>query len=79
MYGRFLGEAAGITGEPRLAEHGKHLEAIGDKFEVVATNFADPADADHPARFLEAAAEPMHAIADHEQELWEQLAGLVAR
>jgi hypothetical protein len=78
MYGRFLGEAAEISGEPRLAELGKKLEAIGDEWEVVAATFAEAAEADHPADFLEAATEPMHAIADHEQELWEQLAGVVA-
>lgn len=77
MYGRFLGEAAQITGDPRLAHLGEQLLLIGDEWEVVAAAFADAARADVPADHLEAATEPMYAIADHEQEVWEHLAGAI--
>ena len=73
MYGRFLGEAASITGEPRLAEAGTDLTAIGDRWEEVAAAFAAAAEASHPADLLESATKPMHEIADREQDLWERL------
>ena len=49
MYGRFLGEAALITGEARLAGMGTELAAIGDRWEEVAAAFATAARAGHPA------------------------------
>ena len=55
MYARFLGEAAAITGEPRLAGMGTELTAIGDRWEEVAAAFALAAQADDPADLLTAA------------------------
>jgi hypothetical protein len=78
MYGRFLGEAALITGEARLAGMGTELTAIGDRWEEVATAFATAARAGHPADLLETATKPMHAIADLEQDFWERLRALTA-
>ncbi len=75
MYGRFLAEAAPITGEPRLAGMGTELAAIGDRWERVAAAFAAAGD---PADLLEAAVMPMHSIADLEQDFWERLAALAA-
>jgi Domain of unknown function (DUF4872)/Butirosin biosynthesis protein H, N-terminal len=73
MYGRFLGEAALITGEPGLAGMGVELTAIGDRWEEVAAAFAEAAQASHPADLLETATKPMHDIADLEQDFWERL------
>ena len=73
MYARFLGEAASITGEPRLAELGTELAAIGDRWDQVAAAFAAAADAPHPADLLDTATKPMHEIADLEQAFWEHL------
>jgi hypothetical protein len=78
MYGRFLGEAAPITGESRLAGMGTELTAIGDRWEEVATAFAEAARAGNPADLLETATKPMHAIADLEQDFWERLRALTA-
>ena len=78
MYARFLGEAAPITGEPRLTGMGTELTAIGDRWEQVAAAFAEAARAEDPADVLETATKPMHDIADLEQDFWEQLGAMVA-
>lgn len=78
MYARFLGEAASITGEPRLAGMVAELTAIGDRWEQVAAAFETAAVADNPADLLQGATEPMREIADREQDFWERLGALVA-
>ena len=78
MYGRFLTEAAAVTGEPRLAGMGTELTAIGDLWEQVAAAFAAAAQAGNPADLLETATKPMHDIAGREQDFWERLAALIA-
>jgi hypothetical protein len=78
MYGRFLGEAASITGESRLAGMGTELTAIGDLWEEVARGFAQAAQAESPADLLEKATVPMHDIADREQDFWERLHAVTA-
>lgn len=77
MYGRFLAEAATIADEPRLAALGTELERIGDAWEEVASVFAQAAEAANPADLFEPATEPMEAIADREQDLWERLSAVV--
>ncbi len=78
MYGRFLTEAAAVTGELQLAGMGTELTAIGDLWEQVAAAFAAAAQAETPADLLETATKPMHDIADREQHFWERLAALIA-
>jgi hypothetical protein len=78
MYARFLGEAAAITGEHRLAGLGTELTAIGDQWEDVAAAFAQAAEARAPAELLETATLPMHDIADREEDFWERLGALIA-
>ncbi len=78
MYGRFLGEAASITGEPRLTRMGTELAAIAGRWEQTAAAFAQAAQADNPAGLLEAATRPMHDIADLEQDFWERLSAVIA-
>ena len=78
MYGRFLAEAASLTGEPRLAGMGKELTAIGDRWEEVAAAFAAAAQAENPADLLKTATTPMRDIADREQDFWERLGTVVA-
>ena len=78
MYARFLGEAAPLTGEPRLTGMATELAAIGDRWEQVAAAFATAAQADNPADLLETATEPMGDIADLEQDFWGRLGGIIA-
>ena len=74
MYGRFLVEAADITGEPRLAELGTEFRGVGDTWEEVATSFREAADADGPGDVLEEVVAPMYGIADREEALFTELA-----
>jgi hypothetical protein len=39
--------------------------------------FAQAAEAEDPADFLEAATEPLESIADREEDFWERLAATV--
>jgi hypothetical protein len=78
MYGRFLGEAAVIAGEPRLAALAPELAAIGDRWEGVAAGFERAASAPDPADRLEEAVAPLGEIADREEEFWGRLAEVVA-
>ena len=78
MYGRFLGEAAPVTGESRLAGMGTELTAIGGRREEGAAAFAEAARAGNPADLPETATKPMHAIAGLEQGFWECLRALTA-
>jgi len=78
MYARFLVEAATLCAEPRLAELGPVLTAIGDRWEDVAAVFSRAAEAGDPAGLLDAATAPMSEIAEREQEFWETLSAVVA-
>jgi hypothetical protein len=77
MYARFLDEAAGILGEPRLADMAPELRAIGDRWEEVAKGFTRAAAAPNPGALLESATSPMAEIADREEEFWGTLAEVV--
>jgi hypothetical protein len=78
MYGRFLHEAAAITGEPRLAEVGQQMRDIGDRWQEVAAIFREAHGARDPAALLPKAAERMELIADREQAAWEGLREVVS-
>lgn len=78
MYGRFLGEAAALIGEPRLGSMGVELRGIGERWETVAAGFTRAARAQDPAALLDEATRPMEAIADREEGFWGRLAVLVA-
>jgi hypothetical protein len=77
MYGRFLNEAAEITGNPQLAETGAHMKAIGDCWQQAAHIFKSACDAPDPATLLPAAADVVRTIADREETAWGQLRAIV--
>jgi hypothetical protein len=78
MYGRFLGEATALIGEPRLAAMAPELVAIGDRWEEVARGFTRAASVPDPAELLDDATAPLPEIADREEEFWGTLAEVVA-
>jgi len=78
MYGRFLDEAADITGEAAFAGVGRQFQAIGDGWQEVAGVFKQASEAPDPDTLLPGAASLMHAIADLEQQAWQALQALVA-
>jgi len=77
MYGRFLKEAAEVTGDGRLAEVGEEMREIGDQWQAVAHTFKRVVTAPDPAALLSDATRPMLTIADREQAAWEKLLGIV--
>jgi hypothetical protein len=77
MYGRFLGEAAEIVREPRVAGFASELVAIGNRWEQVAAAFTRAAVARDPADLLDEATVLLPEIADREAVLWNGLAELI--
>jgi hypothetical protein len=78
MYGRFLAEAAEITGEARLAEVGVALHAVGDRWQFVAEIFKRGSEIDDPASILPETTAPLMEIADLEESIWVELQNLNA-
>jgi hypothetical protein len=76
MYGRFLKEAAAVTGEHGLETVGQELVAIGDQWQEVARLFkAASAPSGEPTTLSEAA-RLLAVIADHEESVWTRLQGI---
>jgi hypothetical protein len=73
MYGRFLKEAANITGDMRLVQVGQDMQGIGDQWQAVARIFKRAYTAPDPAGLLPKATTLMLDIADCEQAAWEKL------
>jgi len=76
MYGRFLKEAAGITGERRLEAVGDHLRGIGDLWQQAAGVFRE-SSASRAAGGLSEAARLLATIAGEEEAAWTRLRTLV--
>ena len=77
MYGRFLKEAASITGDEQLAQAGEEMRAIGHQWQQVASVFESAYTAQAPSALLPRASELMLAIADREQAAWERLRQII--
>lgn len=77
MYGRFLEEAAEITGENRFADTAKTLTQIGDLWQEVALIYKNCAEAHQPNKDLPKTTEPLLKIADLEEAAWSRLRSIV--
>jgi hypothetical protein len=77
MYGRFLKEAAIITGDAELAKVGEEMHAIGDQWQQAAQIFEGAYAAPNSSTLLPEASRVILEIADREQTAWKQLHGLV--
>ena len=73
MYSRFLDEAAGITGDPALAEIGAQFRLAGDRWQEVAAQFRTAHRATDPTGPLAEIPPLLHAIADIEEAAWADL------
>jgi hypothetical protein len=73
MYGRYLKEAAEITGRSELITVGDEFKHIGDRWQEVAAIFKRAAAMDDPATVLSETSTPLFEIADLEQAAWEKL------
>jgi hypothetical protein len=79
LYGRFLEEAATITGDPALRELGVELHAIGDRWQDVAGLLRKAAQDSSPADPLAEAGQTLQEIAGREEAVWRDLLGRQAR
>jgi hypothetical protein len=73
MYGRFLQEAAYLTGDYSLMELGADMILIGDEWQNAAALFAQAAAADNPAPLLNDICYLLETISRLEQALWTTL------
>jgi hypothetical protein len=79
MFSRFLGEAAGITGDPRLAESADEFRRIGDGWEELAEWFRHTSEAPDPSALLGECVAPLEALAGQEEMAWTRLREIVHR
>ncbi|OGO16765.1 MAG: hypothetical protein A2Z14_05590 [Chloroflexi bacterium RBG_16_48_8] len=73
MYGRFLEEAAKLSGVQKLAEAGKNLKVVGDKWQEVAELFKEGSKMKDPSPILSETTSPLLEIAHMEEALWTRL------
>ncbi|MCJ7701604.1 MAG: DUF4872 domain-containing protein, partial [Anaerolineales bacterium] len=77
MYGRFLDEAAEITGIRGFSELGEFFKQIGDHWQTVAARFNHGYEATDPGENLPEITLHLLEIAGMEQSAWEKLRTLV--
>ena len=78
MFGRFLREAAEITGERQFNSSADEFQRIGDRWQEVAELFKAGWQADDPAALLPQITAPILQIADLEQAAWARLRAIAA-
>lgn len=78
MYGRFLKEAATITGKNELVKAGEEIYAIGDQWQQAAQIFEKACAARDPSTLLPEASQLILSIADREQAAWARLHEILA-
>jgi hypothetical protein len=78
MFSRFLREAAGIAGDPRLEQSASEFKHIGDEWKKLGEWFRQASEAPDPAALLPECVAPLQALADLEQAAWTRLRDLVA-
>ena len=78
MYGRFLKEAATITGNDELVKVGEEIHTIGDHWQKAAQIFEKAYATVNPSTLLIEASQLILSIADMEQAAWAQLHKIVA-
>lgn len=77
MYARFLAETGALLNDPRLAELGGDVQAIGESWQEVALLLRAASEENAPPGLLPEAAARLHAIADAEARAWQQLRAVV--
>lgn len=77
MYGRFLKEAAEITGLDELSAIGDEFMILGDRWQEVAKTFKRGFKLDDPSEILLQTTKPLLEIADLEEDVWKQLFEIV--
>jgi hypothetical protein len=73
MFGRFLMEAAALTGEARLSESAAAFQRVAEDWDSFAAWAREVSESPDPADRLNECAAPLQAIAAQEQAAWENL------
>jgi hypothetical protein len=73
MYGRFLHQAADITGNRALKGLGDRIVECGDRWETMAYPCKDAMDVDNPESLIEAVPDNLLAIANDEEAAFTDL------
>jgi hypothetical protein len=73
MFSRFLHEAAAITGEEHFLDSAGAFQDIADDWEAFAAWAREVSKVSRPEDRLGECTEPLQAIADREQAIWEAL------
>jgi hypothetical protein len=73
MYGRFLREAAVITGDRRLEQVSDEFQHLGDRWQEAAELFKGASSAERPAASLADTGGLIRALADLEEAAWTRL------
>jgi hypothetical protein len=73
MYGRFLREAAQVTGDGRLIQSADEFLHVGDQWGALGEWFKAASEADAPAERLSEATAPLKELADLEEAAWTRL------
>jgi Domain of unknown function (DUF4872)/Butirosin biosynthesis protein H, N-terminal len=79
MYGRFLTEAAAITGTAELADVGADFAPVGDAWQAVAGRFRQAGCTPDAAEHVSDISAAVAAIAPQEEQLWRRLDAVVGR
>lgn len=73
MFSRFLGEAAELVADPRLAESAAEFRQIGDRWEELGQWFLRTSEAPAPAAHMRECAAPLDELAQLEEAAWQRL------
>jgi hypothetical protein len=77
MYGRFLEEAAELSGETALIEIARYMHEAGDMWQAVAELFERAYEADDPGEILQKVCLLLPRIAEQEELAWGKLEELL--
>jgi len=79
MYGRFLGEAANLTGMGLLQEAGLDMQVVGARWDAAAALFEQAAHAADPAAMLTEVSALLPDLAAQEDAVWHRLLGVTGK
>jgi hypothetical protein len=77
MFGRFLREAAQVTGDTRLDESADEFQRIGEEWEALGEWFRQVSEMPAPASRLGKCVAPLNALAAMEETAWKQIRDIV--
>ncbi len=77
MFGRFLSEAAAITGLEQLVPSANEFERLGDQWQEIAQGFKQGSESRNPAPHIADVSKRLLEISDPEETAWRRLRGFL--